>query len=182
MSNFHYSQDTPEAVKLAINKAYAQSKLIRIFYGESNGVDWCEENDTIGFIGRSTGSLKIPLLLAPRCNKSDSSLYPASEGDAIMLNCIIKIIDVQSERVLYQAANYQTPEFSIKTISHAVDGLTHKVIRSYSLSDNQHAGEWGRFQSFGDACEYVSFLTGARVARSFSTSTLRNCGRSAQQE
>lgn len=35
---------------------------IRVFYG-SGGRCWNEENDTIGTIGRSTGTCKIPLLI-----------------------------------------------------------------------------------------------------------------------
>jgi hypothetical protein len=40
-------------------------RKIRLFYGDTQtGQSWFDEHDVVGRIGRSTGSIKVPLLVA----------------------------------------------------------------------------------------------------------------------
>jgi hypothetical protein len=62
-------------------QAYRGKYRIRLWYGDELK-SWNEEHDTIGTIGRSTGKIKIPLLI-----KSSRSYG----GGAILDNCIVRI-------------------------------------------------------------------------------------------
>ena len=72
---------------------------VRVFYGNTeSGKDWCECYDVIGYIGRSCGSIKIPLLIPTK-----NSLG----GGGILDHCIVKItID---KRVVYEHPKYHCP-------------------------------------------------------------------------
>ncbi len=61
------------------------------------GKDWGDVYDVIGRIGRSTGSIKIPILLY-----NSRSLG----GGAILDHCIVKITKSRGGRVLYQHPKY----------------------------------------------------------------------------
>lgn len=62
-TSFH--KDTPMQVCRILNNAINnRSQKIRIFYGDKEtGIDWNESYDTFGFIGRSIGPIKIPLMI-----------------------------------------------------------------------------------------------------------------------
>jgi hypothetical protein len=71
---------------------------IRLFYGNTKtGLDWHDCFGTIGTIGRSTGSCKIPILLYNSRSMG---------GNAILETCIVKIITTKGKRILYQHPNY----------------------------------------------------------------------------
>ena len=57
-----YHHQTPEEIIDILEKAIKERFRIRIYYGE-NGKSWNEGHGTIGYIGRSTGKNKIPLLV-----------------------------------------------------------------------------------------------------------------------
>lgn len=113
-----YHESTPDAVIRILENSRMNNKRIRIFYGDRNtGRDWLEVYDTIGTIGRSCGSRKIPLLI-----KNSRS----SGGGAILDHCIVKItIDKQT---VYQSENYYLPKMEIKE---AGEGLK---IQGYNFS------------------------------------------------
>jgi hypothetical protein len=98
-----YHEETPDAVIEIIEEARHSNRTIclRFCLGDtSTGKDWCEENYTVGYIGRSTGEIKVPLLL-----KSTKS----SGGDALLDNCIVKI-DKKESGKLYQEV-YRHPKY-----------------------------------------------------------------------
>ncbi len=95
-----FDKSTPDQVcRILANYCGNRSQRVRIFLGDTTtGKDWCEVYDTIGYIGRSTGTVKIPLLV-----HSSRSLG----GGAILDHCIVKItID---KRTVYQHQNYHCP-------------------------------------------------------------------------
>jgi hypothetical protein len=70
----------------------------RFHWGDiETGKDWNDTYDVTGRIGRSTGFFKIPILLY---NKRSLG------GSAILTNCIVKITNTTSKKVLYQHPNY----------------------------------------------------------------------------
>jgi hypothetical protein len=77
----YYNINTPDKVIDWLETSRERKQRIRIFYGKS-GKCWNEEFDTIGYIGRSTGTIKIPLLI-----KSSRSIG----GGAILDDCIVRI-------------------------------------------------------------------------------------------
>ncbi len=88
-----------------IEKCRANDTHIRVFYGDrETGNVWPETNDVTGYISRSTGPVKIPIL-----KKSTTS----DGGGAILDHCIMKIRDSKGN-VLYKSANYNEPVIEIK--------------------------------------------------------------------
>lgn len=101
-----YHEETPESIIEIIEEAMKSQRTIclRFCFGDTDtGKDWCEENDTIGYLGRSTGEIKVPLLL-----KNSRS----SGGGSLLDHCIVKIEKVKkhthcpSYHEVYRHPNY----------------------------------------------------------------------------
>ena len=59
-------------------------RRVRLFLGDpETGRDWGEENDVTGYVGRSTGPSKVPLLLATRRSMG---------GGAILVDCVLRML------------------------------------------------------------------------------------------
>lgn len=76
-----YKDNTPDKVIDWLELLRTNHIRARLFYGK-DGKCWNEEFDTIGTISRSTGTVKIPLLI-----KNSRSLG----GTGIIDNCIVRI-------------------------------------------------------------------------------------------
>lgn len=89
---------------------------IRIFYGnKKTGNDWCEIYDTIGYVGRSCGEQKIPLLI----NNKRSFC-----GGGILTDCILKI--TVDKQVLYKHPKYHA-NLCIKKV-----GKYFQIVRKFT--------------------------------------------------
>lgn len=122
---------------------------VRIFYGDAKtGRDWNEENDVIGYLGKSTGVFKIPLLLA----KSNSD-----GGPAILDDCIVKL--TVDKQVVYQHPNYHCARFEIRSIEKedplTASGYTCRVVR-----DGREV--MANFKNEEKARHFVQFMMGER--------------------
>ncbi len=101
-----YNAETPIEVIQVMELARKERRRLKLYYGNHDtGKDWMEENDTIGYIGRSTGEIKIPLLIV----KANSI-----GGGAILDNMILKIKESKGSKILYKAANYLRPVIHIE--------------------------------------------------------------------
>ena len=115
-TTFH--DETPIAVCNILNDAISSrlSKRIRIFFGDKEtGKDWNEFYDTIGYVGRSTGLIKIPLMIHNT---------RSTGGGAILDHCIVKI--TVDKKTVYQHPKYHCP-IVIKGCS-VIDTEDNKVI------------------------------------------------------
>ena len=100
-----YSINIDEKCMKVLDKLIKNGRRVRLFLGDPNtGNDWCERFDVLGYIGRSTGEYKIPLLIA----KSNSM-----GGPGILDGNILKIVDTRTKEVLYQNDKYKVPTFKI---------------------------------------------------------------------
>ncbi len=141
-----YSHDTPKEVQRILNKYMNSSDKIRIFYGDvKTGRDWLEECDTVGTVGRSTGVMKIPLLM-----KEDDN-YGASILDA----CIVRIIDVETSTELYRHEKYQLPDLELRRYSEG-----DLFDKGYTYGVFMHDENQANFKSLGKAAKYISFMLG----------------------
>jgi len=142
-----YSIDTPNEVISILENARDNRIRIRVFYGDKiTGRDWMEEHDTIGYIGRSTGKIKIPLLIHNRRSYG---------GGSLLDNCIVKI--TQNKNVIYQHKNYNIGDIKIgqtKNDDLIIQGYTHSAL------DDENAG--GFFKSEAKAENYKLFMQGLR--------------------
>jgi len=95
---------------------------VRIFYGDKEtGVPWNEENDVIGRIGRSTGTQKIPLLIFNAHSFG---------GGALLTGSIVKIVDIQTKKTLYQHENFYVPTMFVSPVNNKElieMGYTHEL-------------------------------------------------------
>lgn len=114
----YYHAQTNNRIVEVLELARINHKRIKVYYGDvETGRDWCEENDTVGYVGRSTGRIKIPLLV-----HNERSMG----GGGILDNCIVKIKEANGGYMLYQADNYQAPNVAIKESSD-IEGYTHET-------------------------------------------------------
>lgn len=159
-----YTPGTPKPVIRILEDAMKdKTTVLRIFYGDhETGRDWVEENDTVGFIGRSNGSMKVPLLLEP-LRDSYGDLRQASGGGALLDHCIVRVINWSTGEEVYRSKNYQLPAYAIAeaTADLKAKGYTATALRDGKCNAN--------FKSHEDALEYVAFMQGFRIARPFRT-------------
>ena len=100
-----YNVETDDKVIRVLEGARVTKKRLRIFLGDTDtGRDWMEENDTIGYIGRSSGSCKIPLLV-----KTSHSMG----GGAILTHRIVRITEALGGRELYRHPKYYQHELFV---------------------------------------------------------------------
>lgn len=135
-----YHIETPNEVINILEKARNNRWRIRIFYGDpKTGKDWMEEHDVIGYIGRSAGKVKIPLLIA-----NSRSLG----GGAILDHCIVKM--TVNRKTIYQHPNYSLGQLEIRK-----EDKTHP----YAVyCDNKNIAF---FKTEKQAQSYILFLQGA---------------------
>ena len=140
-----FDNNTDEKVMKEICQAYRGKYRIRFWYGD-NKKSWNDENDTIGNIGRSTGKIKIPLLI-----KSSRSYG----GVAILDNCIVRI-DVnygKYKKTLYQKEGVYFPTFYTL---HDNDG----IMKVYYASINGERIEYGHNKTDKSTVNLCNFMNG----------------------
>jgi hypothetical protein len=149
ISGTAYHLDTPEQVIsiLENNRNNNNKQRIRIFYGNTEtGEDWCEEYDIMGYVGRSTGSIKIPILL---------NNISSAGGAGILDHCIVKItID---KKTIYQHPKYHISKMTIKECTNEYllkSGYKYAVY----IKDEVHAN----FKNEIRAKSYIQFLQGMK--------------------
>jgi len=140
-----YHKDTPEKIINILESSRSWGERIRLFYGDTKtGKCWNEENDVVGTIGRSTGQIKVPLLIAKTTSTG---------GGAILDHCIIKIINNGS--ILYQHPNFDNGIWSI----------SKSDLPEYKENALCNGKIYARFKKEGQAQRYVDFMTGKRFSK-----------------
>ncbi len=143
---FTLNEKTSSRVATLLNNLSMSQQRIRLVYGDTDtGKDWLEEYDVIGTIGRSTGIKQIPLLI-----KNSRS----TGGGSILDDCILKIVDVKTKRVLYQAENYITPNFEIGFMA---------ITCQYSVSIGGKVQ--ANFKTEKQAQKYIEFMLCKRMSK-----------------
>lgn len=153
-----FDYDTPTKVRQILDQYREEGGHLRLFYGDRNtGRDWMEENDVLCRIGRSTGRLPIPLLIA-----NDEPF-----GPGVLDNCIVRVIDADTRAELYRHKLYHLPEMEIRStegqMAHWHDtkppkplsemGYTHGVwTKGKEGLFTNHAN----FRSYGKAAQWVA--------------------------
>jgi len=78
-----YHEETNKPITDYLEKARLEGGRVRFNLGDTRtGIDWGDTLDCCGYIGRSTGEIKIPILL-----KNNRSIG----GPGLLDHCIIKI-------------------------------------------------------------------------------------------
>lgn len=138
-NGMYFAEGTPCKV-MNICSNPNRNRRFRFWYGDKEtGKSWNEENDICGYIGKSTGAKKIPLLIQ-RVNSSG--------GGALLTDCIVKIVDIETKRVLYRHENFNQPVFTVRGYDFAV------------LADNKLHAQG--FKTEKQAQRYADFMNGKR--------------------
>ena len=119
-------------------------RKVRLILGDTRtGEPWLEEHDVVGRIGRSIGTLKVPLLIEPG----------EHGGCAILCACLLAIVDWQSGDFLYRHAAYREADLSIKPSADAE--RPWDVLRRDEVVAS--------FRDIGQAGAYLAFMRGAMI-------------------
>ena len=145
-----YHKETDAVVIAALESARSNNTRVKLYYGDvATGKNWNEEHDTIGTIGRSSGKIKVPLLIATS---------RSSGGGAILDHCIVKIKDAKTGRVLYQNEKFINPVVEIVpsdlpayTHNVNIDGelySRHKSLKSAQMLQKKMMEDGGEVEKF----------------------------------
>lgn len=140
-----YYNDTPDEI-ITVLESLDRDTRIRIWLGK-DGVSWNETNDTTGYVGRSTGSIKIPLLIANKCSHG---------GGSILTDCIVKIVNTKTKRTLYQHPHFKQASFTVQT---------HSDIPAYRANVLDDNGIYARCHSIQAAVRLCDFMNGLRMSK-----------------
>lgn len=141
-----YDERTSTEVIQVLERARQSRIRLHISLGETEGQDagrdWLEEFETYGYVGRSMGLVKVPLMIANG---------RSTGGGAILDHCIVRIRESADGRVLYRHPQYHHGELQIRQKANSMsmpDGrkLTVDVFRDgevhASFEDMAKARRW----------------------------------------
>ena len=142
VSKTWFDPDTPLVVRRYLDRAHHHNSKVRIWLGDPvTGMSWLEEHDTIGMVGRSTGIMKLPLLV----------LRGQYTGGAILTANVIRLDN--SARTLWQHEKFHLPELSIRYNPDVSDGGSlYEVVNGESVHS--------RHDTMGQAAAFVAWLYG----------------------
>ena len=137
-----FDPGTLEPVKERLEHARLHDQKLRLFFGNrETGQCWLEENDVLGFIGRSMGPMRIPILLANR---------NSSGGGGILTACILRIIDAKAAKELWRQENYHLPELRVQNGGHA----------EYPYAVAEQNEPIARFKTPRERARWLAFMQG----------------------
>lgn len=152
--DFCFSTGTDDAVKDVIRTAYKNKNRIRLWYGK-DGKSWSEENDVCGYIGKSNGKNKVPLLVAKK-----TSFY----GGAIIDDHIVKIVDTKTKKVLYQHPKFSQPKFDV--ITRCESFFNEYLYPGYEAFVTKDVEEvYARCKKLSSAKRLCDFMNGKRMSK-----------------
>lgn len=142
-----FDERTPDEVIRVLESARQNRTRLHISLGDTaSGRDWLEEFETHGYVGRSMGPVKVPLLVA-----NTRSLG----GGSILAHCIVRVRESAGGRVLYQHPDYHHGTLEIRQKNEPVTLLDGRTLTVDVLRDGEfHAS----FESIEKARRWVHRL------------------------
>ena len=132
---------TPEKLKRVINRLIHSEETIRLFRGDpQTGKMEITDFEVLGRVGRSSGVLKVPLLL------EDASGF----GSPIPDDRILRIVRASDRKVLYTVPSFRLPTFEVVLHTSA----------DYPFGVNADGELHAAFSTYAKACAWVAFMSG----------------------
>lgn len=148
-----FNDRTPQEVRSELEHARLRDMRVRLWYGDTDtGKAWPEEHDVIGYIGRSSGRIRVPIILHNRFSAS---------GPAIIDHRIVRIDEIATRNTVYQHPTFSSG-FERRWI------VEDEPARLHGLSivvKNDDMEEIARFRQFRSAQRFVAFMNGERYAK-----------------
>ena len=182
---FDFEGFVPAQIQQALESAFGvvindnrSKRRIRIWYGfteyqsgalrnsDKNGLSWGDDFDVTGTVGRSTGRVKIPLLIKNARSRG---------GPAILVTSIVRIDDIASRTHLFKHPAFRSGfEGSVPVEMNAtndpagtgfpsVDQLYAEGYR-YEVA-NDRGQVISRHKTFASAQNYIDFQNGERYSK-----------------
>jgi len=146
----YFDDRTPLEVITVLENARQNRTRLHISLGETSGPDagrdWLEEFETHGYIGRSMGPIKVPLLIANRRSLG---------GGAILDHRIVRIRLSAGRHVLYRHPAYHHGELSIRR---KVEPITLPDGRTLAVEVLRDGHTHAAFSNFEQARRWVQKL------------------------
>lgn len=112
----YYYSKTPREVVDVLDRAHGSKARVRIYCGDvATGKAWSEEWHTIGTVGRSTGWLKVPLLVPS-----------GSTGGSAILDACIVAIQASPHVCLYRHPSLDLGQWTASAETHTANRTTYQ--------------------------------------------------------
>ena len=148
--DFHFRNGTSLEVANVINEALKANRRLRFWFGDTEtGKAWVEENDVIGYIGRSSGTVQIPLAVFSRRSFG---------GGALMTQAIVRIDDMCKRRTLYAHPTFSTGEIEVHKMFRDINDYDNGTTYTHFLTIDR--ATHSRHTSFEQADRLRKFLVG----------------------
>lgn len=143
----NYDARTPDEVIRVLEQARLNRTRLHVSLGHTDGekigLDWLEEFESHGYIGRSMGPFRVPLLVA-----NSRSLG----GGALLDHCIVRIRLTAGGRVLWQHPAYHFGSMEIRSKAEPVTLPDSRVLAVDVVRDGElHAA----FENMAQARRWV---------------------------
>ena len=140
-----YHLESPYELVVQLDWATARQTLVRVWQGDpQTGRPWAEEHHVLGRIGRSTGRLKIPLLVPP----GDCG------GPGLLDHCLLRLVAVEGGRVLYQHPKFRLPVFQL--VAPRPEDVPLGYVAAVAMDGKLHA----QFKAETTARAWIRFMRG----------------------
>lgn len=147
-----YNDETPRAVVNALERAQRERFRVRVWYGNTDtGRAWAEEHDVTGYIGRSTGRVKIPLIVHNTRSMG---------GPGLLDHCIVRIDRTDTAETLYRHPAFSSGFAERRVIE---ERGTQPMNLPYRVQDDERQTH-ARFPTFERATRWLDFMNGDRYA------------------
>lgn len=147
-----YSQVNQALMRILKNAEHKDYRL-RIWYGDrQTGTAWNEEYDVCGYIGRSGGDIKIPLLI------NNSRSYG---GPALSVGSIIRVDDIEEHRTLWKVNNFHVCPMELK---HNTDSKNYPY-EVWETKDDKSLSNVANFKTESSARRWIAFMKGERYSK-----------------
>lgn len=143
-----YTATVNDELVYILSRCYEKRNRIRVWYGDTKtGRAWNEEYDIIGRVGRTTGELKVPILVynARSCG-----------GSEILLSSLIRIVDIKTHRTLWAVPNFHVEKMEV------VYKNGDYPFQVMQIRDTGEVVNIANFKNEASAYRYTDFMNGRR--------------------
>lgn len=167
-SGTYYPEGTPRPIVEALEAARVSGKRVRVFMGDTErprfrevhhrdpipGADWLDENGVSGYVGRTTGAVKSPILLPTRSSMG---------GGIIGADAIVRLL--VDGREVYRHPGYAAPRILIEHEGMTTPGGAPYPSAPWAAYVNGGKEPHARFKTEAAAIRWAAFMRGERMTK-----------------